>query len=47
MAERGFSMVNLWWNRGEMLVRGRSLLGAKNMPRIQGLFLNGSRFGNG
>jgi hypothetical protein len=47
VAERGFLMVNLWWDAGERWQGDGRFLGAKNMPRILDLFLGDSRFGNG
>jgi hypothetical protein len=46
VAERGFLMVNLWWNAGETWCFDGRFLGAKNMPLILDLFLRDSRFGN-
>jgi hypothetical protein len=45
VAKRGFSMVNLWWNRGELWFANGRIPGAKNMPQILDLFLRSPVFG--
>ena len=47
MVERGFLMVNLWWNCGDFVVNGWSYFGVENTSRILDLFFGDSRFGNG
>jgi hypothetical protein len=47
MVEGGFFVVNLWWNRGELWCVGGGILGFKNLPFFEDLFLRDSRFGTG
>jgi hypothetical protein len=47
VAERGFLVVNLWWNRGDLWCIGWCFSRLKNTPRIPDLFLSDSHFGNG
>jgi len=44
MVERGFLMVNLWWNCGDFVVNGWSYFGVENTSRILYLFFGDSRF---
>src|SRR2546430_14118338 len=45
-ADRGFLMVNLWWNAGERWLENDLNLVAENMPDFLDLFFGLSRFGN-
>jgi hypothetical protein len=45
-AERGFLMVNLWWDRGDLWCIGWCFFTLENFSRIADLFLSDSRFGN-
>jgi hypothetical protein len=47
VVERGFLMVNSWWNAGKSWHFDGRFSGTKNMPAILDLFLGDSRFGNG
>jgi hypothetical protein len=47
VAERGFLVVNLWWDRGDLWCIGWHFYRLKNFPWIPDLFLSDSRFGNG
>jgi hypothetical protein len=38
VAERGFLMVNLWWDRAESWFVDGGFLNVKEMPRIPDLF---------
>jgi hypothetical protein len=40
-AERGFSLVNLWWIAGESWQVDGHFAGLKKFPLFQGLFLVG------
>jgi hypothetical protein len=46
-AERGFLMVNLWWNRGDLWCIGWCFSSSEKFSWIPDLFLSDSRFGNG
>jgi hypothetical protein len=46
VADRGFLMVNLWWNAGERWLENDHNSNAKNMPHFLDLFFGFSRFGN-
>jgi hypothetical protein len=38
VVKRGFLMVNVWWNRGELWCVDGRFFGSKKMPRIPDLF---------
>jgi hypothetical protein len=46
VTERGFSVVNSWWDAGGSWYVDSHFSRAKMMPRILDLFVRDSRFGN-
>jgi hypothetical protein len=46
MLERGFSLVNLWWDCAESWCFAAPFWRLETMPRIEDLFFDDSHFGN-